>query len=127
MSCNTVPEGTPQEHVQAVKDGIALVLKEGQVPGIRNLYVDDWGRFSNFSLMLYPETTPCFKGNQPSKKLANPQVTRAAMAKLGKAMKSLGYRVQTRVAMSFSESQRMVNIDLDFNHYDRETNSFHPV
>jgi hypothetical protein len=43
---------TPVEHVESMKE---LAEKIENHPYIRSAYIDDWGRFSNFTLILEPE------------------------------------------------------------------------
>lgn len=43
---------TPQEHIYEIRNVCAQLEAE---PNIREAVCDDWGRFSNFQLLVYPK------------------------------------------------------------------------
>lgn len=122
MTENTIPEGTPEHHVDAVRQATEKLTSDLESLGANSIHLDDWGRFSNFSIIVNPALVA---GRE--NKLQNPRLAFVVKRAIRMELLALGHRVKTRVSRPWSDGHYCINIDVDFNQYDRQSNRFHAL
>ena len=119
---------TPQEHIDAVRE---LAAKIEVADGISGCIVDDWGRFSNFQIIVDVDS-PVFRNTNKG------ILTRKINAMIDKALKDTGaHRRSThapearRVWCSYDQKKKITGynrtywmVDIDFHNFDAANNSF---
>lgn len=123
MMSNYASSRTPEAHVAAVRAAMAKVAK---LPFVKQAWVDDWGRYSNFSCFATVATAARYgraRGGRYTT-LAEPQgllkIKAAILESLREAFPDEG-KVRIR---SVSRNGDCYNLDIDFYVYDAETNTF---
>ena len=110
---------TPQDHIDAMKAFAEGLMED---PRIKEAYIDDWGRFSNFTLIVVPErwehsTSNILKG-----------IVRRALKARGEAAHLRQMFAPEFVGNNY-RGERMYHckfwkFDVDFLHYDQSSNTF---
>lgn len=115
---------TPSEHINTAKN-LAKLVEDN--PLVKRAYIDDWGRHSNFTLIVFPEehdrtTTTKLKGI----------VRRACNLRRDTHLRDCFPPEPQYKRDSFDGRKRLAGyhadfweFDIDFHHYDPETNSFY--
>lgn len=115
---------TPQEHIDAVKAAVADLKKFDFVV---TSHVDDWGRFSNFSVFI---TVKMVNKHNPrnwrgSLVLQDPQGLQKIKSAILESLKTKvpGIKVKIRKAEK-EKGSNTYNLDVDFFAYDAASNTF---
>ena len=116
---------TPIEHIDAMKS-IAQEI-EANHAFVSSAHIDDWGRYSNFTLIIEVKPEAWNKGT--TRKLNG--VVRKAIEKSGSHLRDTFPPEAIRKWDNIEEKSRIVGyhadfwkFDIDYHHYDPTSNSF---
>lgn len=113
---------TTQSQIEEMK---AMATRLAADPSIKFAYVDDWGRFGNFQLFV----TPLHHDRSTTLRLR--ALVRKALPGNANLRECFGpdpireYSRYSRSSHIVGYSRSYWVFDVDYQHYDRETNSFH--
>lgn len=112
---------TPDEHIEAVK---ALCERVAHDPQIKSCYVDDWGRFSNFQVILYPAVLD--RGTTARlKALLRKQLPQGSqLREMHGPDRVREWDRYERRYRNMGYSRKFWMVDIDYQAYNPETNSF---
>lgn len=123
MMANYHQSRTDSGHVEAMREAMKAVE---QLDFVTSAYVDDWGRFSNFSTFVAVKTKRKHDHRSWRRK---EQVVLAEPLGLAKIKKQILQAIRERfpkAQLTFSADRRdgCYNLDVDFYQFDPESNSF---
>lgn len=113
---------TTQSQIEEMK---AMAKRLAADPSIKFAYIDDWGRFGNFSLFVTP------RHHDRSTTLRLSALVRKSLPENAHLRECFGpdpireYSRYSRSSHIVGYSRSYWVFDVDYQHYDRETNSFH--
>lgn len=113
---------TTQTQIDEMK---AMAARIEEDPSIKTAYIDDWGRFGNFALFVTP------RHHDRSTTLRLRALVRKALPETAHLRECFGpdpireYRHYSGKTQIVGYSRSYWVFDIDYQHYDRETNSFH--
>ncbi|GEM_PF-2452950 len=105
---------TTQEQKELMEDLCGTIRH--QVIGVKNSYVDDYGRFGNFQIVISKEK----RGSYINGKKRD---FRGIMAAARKHIEQVP-GAHLRKNSLYSDDKNVMMVDIDFNNYDENSNSF---
>lgn len=111
---------TPQGHIDSMKSAVEDVK---ELYCVHAAHVDDWGRFSNFSIFVTVDVRASYRGRNHVTHLTD----RQSLVKIKKKlMESLAIS-EPEIRVNIRSTQRnegTYNLDVDFYKYSPESNTF---
>lgn len=107
---------TPQSHIDAVRTMCATIKAH---PAIKDVVLNDWGRFSNFEVFVYPHQV----GGVTAAAMVR-RVVAAAVPRSARVRQVFSPTPVYRWGRKAGYDRDFYAVDVDFHHYDVETNRF---
>lgn len=112
---------TPSSHIEAMK---AMCESIAQDPQVKACLVDDWGRFSNFQIMIYPTVLDRTTTNRLRAVLRKHMPQGAHLREMFGPSLVREWDRYSRVYRNIGYSRKYWMVDIDYHEYDPEANHF---